>query len=151
MIDSATGMRAGERYTVEGHDNAHRFTGFFLDGKYYLSPELLTAVGWLEGQQFIYDELDATGAPVYTDRIAGFIEDLTLTLVEGAALKLQEQRFISHDTPSDSEPSAEHDKHPDPDPAATKASPAALWGAVGAAFIVGVTLARLLTQRYRRR
>ena len=53
MIDKATGMKPGERYRVENVERAHQFAGFFLDGKYYLGPELLTAVGWLDGQRFI--------------------------------------------------------------------------------------------------
>lgn len=88
MSDSPTGMRPGERYQVENLERAHQFPGFFLDGKYYLGPELLTAVGWLEGQRFIYDNLDATGEPIFPDRLAGSIEDLTLTLVDGTALML---------------------------------------------------------------
>lgn len=65
MIDPTTGMKAGERYSVENVERAHQFPGFFLDGKYYLGPELLTAVGWLEGKRFIYDNLDAAGEPVF--------------------------------------------------------------------------------------
>ncbi|OLS62648.1 hypothetical protein PSEMO_24100 [Pseudomonas putida] len=86
MIDPATGMKAGERYQVESIERAHQFPGFFLDGKYYLGPELLTAVGWLEGTRFIYDSLDPTGEPVFPDRIAGEIHDLSLALVDGAVL-----------------------------------------------------------------
>ncbi|AYG45700.1 hypothetical protein DV532_15920 [Pseudomonas sp. Leaf58] len=88
MIDPTTGMKTGERYCVENVERAHQFPGFFLDGKYYLGPELLTAVGWLEGKRFIYDNLDAAGEPIFPDRVAGDIEDLTLTLVDGTALKL---------------------------------------------------------------
>ncbi|QHG65185.1 hypothetical protein C2H86_12450 [Pseudomonas putida] len=88
MIDPTTGMKAGERYSVENVERAHQFPGFFLDGKYYLGPELLTAVGWLEGTRFIYDNLDAAGDPIFPDRAAGDIEDLTLTLVDGTALRL---------------------------------------------------------------
>ncbi|MND80800.1 hypothetical protein D3C76_73280 [compost metagenome] len=90
MIDTATGMRPGERYAVESRERTRHFPGFFLDGKYYLGPELLTAVGWLEGQQFLYDELDPTGEPVFPGRVAGTIEDLTLTLADGGRLKLSE-------------------------------------------------------------
>ena len=45
MIDTATGMRPGERYAVENLERTPNFSGFFLDGKYYLGPELMTAVG----------------------------------------------------------------------------------------------------------
>jgi hypothetical protein len=69
-------------------ERGHQFPGFFLDGKYYLGPELLTAVGWLEGQQFIYDNLDPSGEPVFPERIAGTVENLTLTLVDGTPLAL---------------------------------------------------------------
>lgn len=88
MIDQATGMKSGERYRVKNVERAHQFPGFFQDGKYYLGPELLTAVGWLEGTRFIYDSLDAQGEPVFPNREAGTVEGLTLTLVDGAALEL---------------------------------------------------------------
>lgn len=101
MIDSLTGMKPGERYTVESLERTRHFPGFFLDAKYYLGPELMTAVGWLEGQQFFYDELDPTGEPVFPDRLAGSIEDLTLTLADGARLKLNKVRFNAPlDSPS---------------------------------------------------
>ena len=89
MIDSATGMKPGERYCVESLEPTHHFSGFFLDGKYYLGPDLLTAVGWLDGQNFVYDELDPSGNPVFPESVAGIIEDLTLTMADGASFKLQ--------------------------------------------------------------
>ncbi|MBA1380354.1 SDR family oxidoreductase [Pseudomonas brassicacearum] len=88
MISPATGMRTGERYAVESVERAPHFPGFFLDGKYYLGPELNTAVGWLEGEKFLYDQLDPEGEPVYPDRVAGTIEDLTLIMADGVRLKL---------------------------------------------------------------
>lgn len=93
MIDSSTGMKQGERYVVEKLENAQDFAGFFLDGKYFLGPELTTSVGWLEGQQFLYDKLDSAGEPVFPDRVAGTIEDLTLTLIDGARLKLNKMQY----------------------------------------------------------
>ncbi|MHC8367244.1 short chain dehydrogenase [Pseudomonas sp. ZT5P21] len=93
MINSLTGMKPGERYAVENLGSARSFPGFFLDGKYYLKPELMTAVGWLEGQHFLYDELDRAGKPVFPDRVAGIIDDLTLILVDGARLKLNKVRY----------------------------------------------------------
>ncbi|MBV4455723.1 short chain dehydrogenase [Pseudomonas azadiae] len=106
MIDPATGMRPGERYTVDSLERTRNFSGFFLDGKYYLGPELLTAVGWLEGQTFIYDELDATGEPVFPDRVAGTIEDLTLILGDGARLKLHQMPVHVNEETPESAPSA---------------------------------------------
>jgi hypothetical protein len=88
MINSATGMKMGERYAVENSGHSRNFSGFFLDGKYYLGPELLTAIGWLDGQDFYYDEVDAIGDPVFAGQIAGTIEDLTLIMVDGTSLKL---------------------------------------------------------------
>jgi NAD(P)-dependent dehydrogenase (short-subunit alcohol dehydrogenase family) len=93
MIDPSTGMKPGERYTVESLKRTKHFPGFFLDGKYYLGPELMRAVGWLEGQTFYYDELDPTGEPVFPNGVAGAIENLTLTLVDGARLNLNEVRY----------------------------------------------------------
>jgi short-subunit dehydrogenase len=101
VIDSKTGMKPGERYSVARLGDTHPFTGFFLDGKYYLAPELLTAVGWLDNQRFIYDDLDASGEPVFPDRFAGTIDDLTLTLVGGESLKLTIEE--SH-APADAQP-----------------------------------------------
>lgn len=89
LIDPATGMRPGERYRIDNIEREHQFTGFFLDGKYYLGPELLTAVGWLEGRQFVYDSLDAAGEPQFPGRIAGTIEGLQLTLADGSTLGLE--------------------------------------------------------------
>ena len=93
MIDPATGMKAGERYIVENLERTRHFPGFFLDGKYYLGPELMTAIGWLEGQQFFYDELDPTGEPVFPNRLAGTIENLPLILADGAQLPLNEMPY----------------------------------------------------------
>lgn len=93
MIDTATGMKAGERYIVDSLERTRHFPGFFLDGKFYLGPELMTAIGWLEGQQFYYDELDPTGEPVFPNRLAGTIEDLTLILADGARLPLNEMPY----------------------------------------------------------
>lgn len=106
MIDPKTGMKAGERYAVENVERAHQFPGFFLDGKYFLGPELLTAVGWLEGKRFIYDNLDAAGEPIFPDRVAGDIEELTLTLVDGTALKLSARQVsaMADDIPAEIQP-----------------------------------------------
>ncbi|MBF8757582.1 hypothetical protein [Pseudomonas guariconensis] len=89
MLDPATGMQPGERYTVDNEERTWQFTGFFLDGKYYLDTDLNTAVGWLEGVRFYYDDVDPDGQPIFPDRLAGTIEDLVLTLVDGATLKLE--------------------------------------------------------------
>jgi hypothetical protein len=97
MIDPSTGMKQGERYTVESLERTKHFPGFFLDGKYYLGPELMTAVGWLEGQTFYYDELDPTGEPVFPNRVAGTIENLTLTWADGARLSLNAVRYNARD------------------------------------------------------
>lgn len=102
MIDPATGMRAGERYIVESLERTRHFPGFFLDGKYYLGPELMTAIGWLEGQQFFYDELDPTGEPVFPNRLAGTVENLTLILTDGARLPLNEMPYKAERDPTDS-------------------------------------------------
>jgi NAD(P)-dependent dehydrogenase (short-subunit alcohol dehydrogenase family) len=57
----------------------------------------MTAVGWLEGQTFYYGELDRTGEPVFPDRVAGTIENLTLTLADGARLKLKDVQINARD------------------------------------------------------
>ncbi|WP_313739065.1 hypothetical protein [Pseudomonas sp.] len=87
-LDPATGMKLGQRYRVEPTESGHPFEGFFLDGKYFLNADLLTAVGWLEGQRFIYDQVDGKGEPVFAERHAGGISDLNLTVVDGPVLAL---------------------------------------------------------------
>lgn len=101
MIEPATGMKAGERYIVESLERTRHFPGFFLDGKFYLGPELMTAIGWLEGQQFYYDELDPTGEPAFPNRLAGTVEDLTLILADGVRLPLNEMPYEAEIDPSD--------------------------------------------------
>jgi hypothetical protein len=93
MIAPETGMKPGERYRIESVERAPQFSGFFLDGKYYLGPELQTAVGWLEGQKFLYDQLDPNGEPVYPDRIVGTITARTLELADGLRLSIEEMPF----------------------------------------------------------
>jgi hypothetical protein len=93
MIAPETGMKAGERYSIESVERAPQFSGFFLDGKYYLGPELQTAVGWLEGQNFFYDQLDPNGEPVYPDRIVGTITARTLELSDGLRLSIEKMPF----------------------------------------------------------
>jgi NAD(P)-dependent dehydrogenase (short-subunit alcohol dehydrogenase family) len=115
MIDPSTGMKPGERYAVESLERTKHFPGFFLDGRYYLGPELMTAVGWLEGQTFYYDELDPNGEPVFANGIAGTIEKLTLTLVDGARLKLNEVQYNAREELTASEvdyPPAPLGRHP---------------------------------------
>ncbi len=109
MIDPKTGMKPGERYVVESLERTQHFPGFFLDGKYYLGPELMTTVGWLEGQTFFYDQLDPTGEPVFANRVAGTIENLTLILADGARLNLNEVRYNAREEPTP----PEVDKSPD--------------------------------------
>lgn len=87
-MSSLSGMKPGERYKIEHPVDGPHFPGFFLDEKYYLSPDLLTAVGWLEDQQFLYDALDGNGEPLFPERRVGFIEDLMLTLHDGSQLRL---------------------------------------------------------------
>jgi hypothetical protein len=95
MIAPATGMKPGERYSIESVERAPQFPGFFLDGKYYLGPELQTAVGWLEGQNFLYDQLDPNGEPVYPDRIVGTITGLSLELADGLRLGIEEMPYAA--------------------------------------------------------
>ena len=149
MIDPATGMKAGERYIVESLERTRHFPGFFLDGKYYLSPELMTAIGWLEGQQFYYDELDPTGEPVFPNRLAGTIEDLTLILADGARLPLNEMPYrangdatdnlISLDPlPSGNSPTPASDQHRIVSSRQSGKHPYPILLAAGAALIVGI-------------
>ncbi|WP_085687276.1 short chain dehydrogenase [Pseudomonas sp. B20(2017)] len=114
MIDPATGMKAGERYVVASLERTRHFPGFFLDGKYYLGAELMTAIGWLEGKQFYYDELDPKGEPVFPNRLAGSVEDLTLILTDGSRLPLNEMLYRADvdPTPNPSSHTASSLEHP---------------------------------------
>lgn len=145
MIDPATGMKPGERYRVDNVERAHQFPGFFQDGKYYLGPELLTAVGWLEGTRFIYDSLDAEGEPVFPNREAGTVEGLTLTLVDGTALGLSLVEPDELIMPLD-KPIASDSKHAAVDkPKCVRAPKAGKWVVLGAAalgFLAGSVIAR---------
>lgn len=94
-MNNSTGMMAGQRYSIGNVTGAQEFPGFFLDGKYFLHPELLTSVGWLDGDRFIYDQLSSTGEPVFEGGVAGTIKDLTLTLVDGTPLSLTELEFAA--------------------------------------------------------
>lgn len=101
MIAPETGMKPGERYRIDSVERAPQFPGFFLDGKYYLGPELQTAVGWLEGQTFLYDMLDPNGEPIYPDRVVGTIEALTLVMADGLRLAIERMPYESETlTPS---------------------------------------------------
>jgi hypothetical protein len=89
MINSKTGMISGVRYFIERKNDTHSLTGFFLNGMYYLDPELLTSIGWLDGQQFVCEEFDIpSGHQAFPDRVVGTIENLTLTLESGEPLQL---------------------------------------------------------------
>jgi len=89
-MNHPTGMKAGERYIIENVDGAPEFTGFFLDGKYFLHPELLTAVGWMDGDQFMLDQVSSVGESAFPGGLAGTIIDLTLKLRDGTTLALAE-------------------------------------------------------------
>lgn len=89
-MNHPTGMKAGERYIIKNVDGAPEFTGFFLDGKYFLHPELLTAVGWMDGDQFMLDQVNSVGESAFPGGLAGTIIDLTLKLKDGTTLALAE-------------------------------------------------------------
>ncbi|MBF8778307.1 hypothetical protein [Pseudomonas fulva] len=89
MLDPATGMLPGVLYSVDNLERAWQFGGVFKDGRYYLAPDLPTAVGWLEGTRFHYDEVDPDGQPIFAQGLAGVIEDLVLTLGDGTRLRLE--------------------------------------------------------------
>ena len=151
MIDPATGMKTGERYIVESLERTRHFPGFFLDGKYYLGPELMTAIGWLEGQHFFYDELDPTGEPVFPNRLAGTVDNLTLILADGARLPLNEMPYKAERNIADSSISLDpsfsaHLRTPSSDQRPAEGGwrsgkhPYPILLAAGAAFLFGVLL-----------
>jgi len=156
MIAPETGMKPGERYRIESVERAPQFPGFFLDGKYYLGPELQTAVGWLEGQKFLYDQLDPNGEPVYPNRIVGTIDGLTLELGDGLRLSIEELPYQAEIvTPSTLLDTAIYPTRPMATPLRRNSmgkpmQPSALLVA-GAALLVGVCLLALNRARGRAR
>lgn len=101
-MNNPTGMKAGERYIIENVDGAPEFTGFFLDGKYFLHPELLTAVGWMDGDQFMVDQVSSVGESAFPGGLAGTIIDLNLHLEDGTTLTLAEVEVSAQvDDPAD--------------------------------------------------
>lgn len=101
-MNNPTGMKAGQRYIIENVDGAPEFTGFFLDGKYFLHPELLTAVGWMDGDQFMLDQVSSVGESAFPGGLAGTIIDLTLKLKDGTTLTLAEVEVSAQvDDPAD--------------------------------------------------
>lgn len=143
MINPSTGMRIGERYAIESSENPHLFSGFFLDGKYYLHPDLLTAVSWLEGQRFIYDELDSLGEPVYPEKMVGTIDDLSLTMEDGGVLKLIAIEFAAK--PADT--SEEFCDPAEPSRSTISTTTPVMLAATAATLILGYGIGRLLTKR----
>jgi hypothetical protein len=95
-MNNPTGMRRGARYVIEQVDGAPAFSGFFLDGKYFLHPELLTAIGWIDADRFMFDQVSSTGEPAFPGRLAGTINDLTLKLEDGTSLNLAEVELSAH-------------------------------------------------------
>lgn len=156
MIAPETGMKPGERYRIESVERAPQFPGFFLDGKYYLGPELQTAVGWLEGQNFLYDQLDPNGEPVYPGRIVGTIDGLALELGDGLRLSIEELPYQAEIvTPATLLDTAIYPTRPMATPLRRNSmgqpmQPSALLVA-GAALLVGVCLLALNRARGRAR
>jgi hypothetical protein len=101
-MNNPTGMKTGERYIIENVEGAPEFRGFFLDGKYFLHPELLTAVGWMDGDQFMVDQVSSVGESAFPGGLAGTIIDLTLKLKDGTTLTLAEVEVSAQvDDPAD--------------------------------------------------
>lgn len=153
-MSSLSGMKPGERYNIEHQVDGPHFPGFFLDEKYYLSPDLLTAVGWLEDQQFLYDALDGNGEPLFPERRVGFIEDLMLTLHDGSQLRIAV-------LPVHLDADEAHESQAAPVPAHAVLAPqltsvqrgsnaGRLRGALGVLMVLGVG-ALLVARLYRRR
>lgn len=143
MINPSTGMRIGERYAIESSENPHLFSGFFLDGKYYLHPDLLTAVGWLEGRKFIYDQLDSSGEPVYPERMVGTIDNLILTTGDGSLLNLVKIEFAAEALgPVDEFSEPQHLMRPK-----NRATTPLLLAATAATLIFGYELGRRISGR----
>jgi hypothetical protein len=143
-MNRLTGMMAGRRYTIENVRGAPEFAGFFLDDKYFLHPELLTAIGWLDGDRFIYDQLSSTGEFAFPGGVAGTIKGLTLTLGDGRSLAITEL-----ETSAQPEWGTEHtygsaDELSLPE---KRRKPAFLFATTAATVIAGYIIGRLLERR----
>jgi hypothetical protein len=111
----------------------------------------MTAIGWLEGQQFYFDELDPTGEPVFPNRLAGTIEDLTLILADGARLPLNEMPYKANGDATDNlisldplssgnSPTPASDQHRIVSSRRSGKHPYPILLAAGAALIVGMLI-----------
>ncbi|MFJ5300911.1 short chain dehydrogenase [Pseudomonas sp. NPDC088368] len=142
-MNRLTGMMAGRRYSIENVRGAPEFAGFFLDDKYFLHPELLTAIGWLDGDHFIYDQLSSTGEFAFPGGVAGTIKDLTLTLGDGRSLTITELETAAQPEGVTEQTCGSADELlPEKRP-----NPAFLFATTAATVMAGYIIGRLLKRR----
>ncbi|MFJ3470504.1 short chain dehydrogenase [Pseudomonas sp. NPDC090201] len=142
-MNNPTGMKTGERYIIENVEGAPEFRGFFLDGKYFLHPELLTAVGWMDGDQFMVDQVSSVGESAFPGGLAGTIIDLTLKLKDGTTLTLAEVEVSAQvDDPADQSSDQANQRLAIQNPAQ-----AFLIATTAAMVVVGYIVGRLLETR----
>ena len=142
-MNNPTGMKTGERYIIENVEGAPEFRGFFLDGKYFLHPELLTAVGWMDGDQFMVDQVSSVGESAFPGGLAGTIIDLTLKLKDGTTLTLAEVEVSAQvDDPADQSADQANQRLAIQNPAQ-----AFLIATTAAMVVVGYIVGRLLETR----
>jgi hypothetical protein len=142
-MNNPTGMKTGERYIIENVKGAPEFRGFFLDGKYFLHPELLTAVGWMDGDQFMVDQVSSVGESAFPGGLAGTIIDLTLKLTDGTTLTLAEVEVSAQvDDPADQSSDQANQRLAIQNPAQTF-----LIATTTAMVVVGYIVGRLLETR----
>ncbi|MDD1967496.1 short chain dehydrogenase [Pseudomonas putida] len=142
-MNNPTGMKTGERYIIENVEGAPEFRGFFLDGKYFLHPELLTAVGWMDGDQFMVDQVSSVGESAFPGGLAGTIIDLTLKLKDGTTLTLAEVEVSAQvDDPADQSSDQANQRLAIQNPAQ-----AFLIATTAAMVVVGYIVGRLIETR----
>ena len=90
MLEASTGMKPGLRYCLENPANGVVFDGFFQDGQYFDSKHHRVPIGWLEGNNFIYNEVDGNGNPRFPNRLAGVLKNLVLTMYDGTTIQTRE-------------------------------------------------------------
>lgn len=92
MLEESTGMKPGKRYCLESPAHGGFFDGYFIDGQYFDAAHHGSPVGWLEGNNFIYNVVDGSGVARFPNGLAGVIKNLVLTLIDGTTIQAREVR-----------------------------------------------------------
>ncbi len=95
MIAPQTGMKPGQRYRIESVERAPQFSGFFLDGRYYLGLNCRPPSAGLKGKCFSTTSSTLPVSRFIRAGIAGTIEGLTLVMPDGLRLEIEEAPYLA--------------------------------------------------------